>query len=133
MTCLGISPENVGARLARLLLDEATEIVVAAVERHRRKGLAAAYYEAARELGITERRVRQYWHREVSPTAVAAWEIEAFRAARQAALRREMAEAEHRLAMLRAMMGGQGIAADDKPGARARRAARGVSPGMAAA
>jgi len=130
---LGISPKNMGEKLARLLLDEATEIVVATVERHRRKGLAAAYHEAARELGISERRVRQYWHREVSPTAVAAWEIEAFRAARRAARRREMAEAEHRLAVLRAMvMGDQGIAGDQL-GAGPCLDARGLSPGLAAA
>ncbi|CAB4126926.1 hypothetical protein UFOVP78_29 [uncultured Caudovirales phage] len=88
------------------ILDEAAGIVRELVEADRSRGLDAAFDRVARASGLTARRIRSYWHNAVSAGAVTAFEIEGLRAAQAEHMRAEMARCEHRLAVLRARLGG---------------------------
>ncbi len=88
------------------LMEEAGSIVRELVEADRSRGLDAAFDRVARASGLTARRIRSYWHGAVSAGAVTAFEIEGLRAAQAEHMRAEMARCEHRLAVLRARLGG---------------------------
>lgn len=90
------------------VLEEARGIVRELVDASRDRGLEAAFDKVARAAGLTPRRVRSYWHGAVHVGAVAAHELDGLRAAQAAHMRAEMARCEHRLAVLRARLGGGG-------------------------
>lgn len=109
---------------AELTIAELRGIVARAVEPHRDRGMKAAWHAAARQLGITARRVRAYLAGEVR--SVTAWEAEQLRAREAEILALEEQRTAARLAAVRARLAA--IRGDDDPtiGGGARTGAEGV-------
>lgn len=112
------------ATAADLTIAELRGIVARAVEPHRDRGLKHAWHMAARQLGITARRVRAYLAGEVR--SVTAWEAAQIRAREAEILAQEEARMAARLAAVRARLAA--IRGDDDPtiGGGARAGAEGI-------
>ncbi|MBV1835633.1 hypothetical protein [Acetobacter estunensis] len=103
---LGISPKNVGispktpvqTMSGSTLTDQFQDMVREEVAERRASGLKGAFREVARIFGLTERRVRAAWNRELRSVRAEEWE--AVRTRRLASLR---ARQEHIAAELAAL------------------------------
>lgn len=78
---LGISPKRAGispkARIGAMsdaLTEQFQSMVNEEVQDRRGLGLKAAFREVARLYGLTERRVRACWHREIRSVSAGEWE-----------------------------------------------------------
>ncbi|WP_259650177.1 hypothetical protein [Gluconacetobacter diazotrophicus] len=78
--------------------DEFQDMICAEIEVRRGRGLKAAFAEAARFFGLSERRVRAAWHREIRMVSVDEWQ--AVRARRVAALRARQDQIAHEITLL---------------------------------
>jgi hypothetical protein len=90
------------ATAADLTIAELRGIVARAVEPHRDRGCKHAWHAAARQLGITARRVRGYLNGEVR--SVTAWEAAQLRAREAEVLALEEERVAARLAAVRARL-----------------------------
>ncbi|WP_317214066.1 hypothetical protein [Gluconobacter sp. GP1] len=85
-----------GAGMTAAVVEEFADLVSQTVESRRKAGFKSAIYEAARLLGLTERRVRACLYREIRNVTAAEWlDVRArFASHLEAEARRHAAEAD---------------------------------------
>jgi hypothetical protein len=113
------SLHNAGKRRSDHIRSECADIVRELVEAHRPGcKLEEAFERVSRMTGgaLSPRRVRSYWHQQVSGEAIKANEHDALKAARDAFMEAEIRRAEQRAALFRARLGAA-LAPDDHRGA----------------